>query len=181
MMKLSVLTLILFFPLAPALAQATSYAQRDVAVLSTIIADRCAYFAKHGDGKTLILSGEASAIEVTTFPSGFNRTAVQSLKVRNKGAPQLPHLSLCKGFMRVSGLKLQSLFKKSGWPGFHKAYPNASGTFSLSLPGYSLDGAAAIVQVSGACGGLCGSGFYWVLQYVNGKWVIVERSGAWIS
>lgn len=180
-MKFSILTLLLFLPCAPVLAQTASYARQDVAVLSTIIADRCAYFAKHGDGKILILSGTASTIQVTDFPSGFNKAAVQSLKTRNSGNHQLPQLSLCKSFKRVAGSKLQALFEKSWWPGFRRAYPHASGTFSLSLPGYSLNGTTAIVQVSSACGGLCGGGFYWVLQYANGKWVIVERSGAWIS
>jgi len=70
---------------------------------------------------------------------------------------------------------------RAGWDGFYQAFPGSSGILSLSLPGYSTNGNLAVVQVAYACGPLCGAGFYWVLEYVHGQWVVKERSSAWIS
>jgi hypothetical protein len=181
MNRLAAVLVIFLFTSSPASSQVTPVAETDAAVLSAVVKDRCLYVSEHNDGKVLILSTQAASIQADYFPEMFDKAAVRSLISRNKGKHKLPRITLCEAFKLVSERKLDAIFAKSWWKGFYHAFPNASGIFRLSLPGYSADGKLALVQVSGSCGGLCGSGFYWVLRYVHGSWIVVKRNPAWVS
>ena len=51
----------------------------------------------------------------------------------------------------------------------------------LSNVGYNSDGTKAAVYVTHYCGGLCAGGSYYVLQKVNGRWVMAYTARAWVS
>lgn len=162
---------------------------RDVEVLSAVVQRNCDMATRSSYGRVQIIPSKTDTIEVSSFPKAFNKSAIQSLLARNAIRHDLPQVKMCLGFKVVASAKIDSLFNPAVssttqvpmWQPFHKAFPKAVGLLSLSLPGYSANGQVAIVQVSYACGPLCGSGGYWVLHRVNGNWVVVSRSPAWVS
>lgn len=54
------------------------------------------------------------------------------------------------------------------------------GYTSFSLPGYSSDG-HALVYVSYVCGGLCGTGWFYLLERSGPSWKVVASEMLWIS
>lgn len=68
-----------------------------------------------------------------------------------------------------------------GWRSFYKNFPKSSGKINFSNVGFNAQLTQAIVYVSHGCGGLCGSGDYYLLEKKNGKWEIAEEAGAWVS
>jgi hypothetical protein len=171
-----------------AACHATDSAQQDVPVLSAIAQAECSRATGQPDGKYQVIPDQTDTIVVTSFPETLDRDAIKSLRARNTSPHRLPNISLCPSVRLASDRSLNSAMKRktvdgtrAGWDGFYRTFPGSSGILSLSLPGYSANGNLAIVQVAYACGPLCGAGFYWVLEYVEGRWVIKERSSAWIS
>jgi hypothetical protein len=65
------------------------------------------------------------------------------------------------------------------WIAFYDKFPDAEGGMYLSLPGYSKRRDAAIVQVAGACGWLCGSGFFWILRKESDHWQVEKSVQGW--
>lgn len=165
-------------------ASATESVSRDTAVLSAVVQRSCEMTTRSSYGNVQVIPSKTDTIEVSSFPKSFNKSAMQSLLARNAIRHDLPPVKMCLRFEVVASAKIDSLFNPAaapGWHGFHNAFPKAVGILSLSLPGYSTNGQVAVVQVSYACGPLCGSGEYWVLRKVDGNWVVVRRSAAWIS
>lgn len=69
-----------------------------------------------------------------------------------------------------------SLFKKdikSGWNKFYRMYPKSIGAFSFSKIMYTSD--TAVLFVDFARNGLNGSGDFYILKNVGGKWVIDNK------
>ncbi|OOG59272.1 hypothetical protein [Rhodanobacter sp. C03] len=153
----------------------------DIAVLSAILTNRCEYAASHAGKKYELLSAQALFVDHVTSSSKLDSSAMNSLLLRNKTAHDLPTLSLCPGYKSVPQVEIEAAMAKKGWPGFYKAFPNASGISYLSLPGYSLDGNVAIVEFSGSCNLRCGSSFFWVMHKVEGKWTLYKVVPGWIS
>lgn len=137
-----------------------------------------------------VLSSEAQTVDATdtSVLGSVDKAIVRSVAARNKVAHQLPQLVLCSRMKLVSSATLDALFSEKckkagacGWPGFYHAFSKATGVTWLSLPGYSANGKTAVVFVSGACGSLCGAGSFWILNKVDGKWVVSSSVSAWIS
>lgn len=140
-------------------------------------------------GEVQIIPSKTDTIEVSSFPKSFNKSAIQSLLARNAVRHDLPRVEMCLGFKVVARAIIKKLFESKAnsakpvplWQPFHQSFPKAAGILSLSLPGYSESGQLAVVQVSYACGLSCGSGEYWILKNIKGKWVVISRSPAWVS
>jgi len=172
-----------------AVASTPTGTSHDSEVLSAVIQRNCDMAKRSSHGEVQIIPSKTDTIEVSSFPKSFDKIAIQSLRTRNTVRHELPPVKMCLGFKVVASAKINSLFQSvtsttkrvSGWQLFHQAFPKAAGILSLSRPGYSKNGQVAIVQVSYSCGSLCGSGEYWVLHKVHGKWVVASRSPAWIS
>jgi len=170
-------------------ANASTASSRDSAVLSAVIQRNCAMAARSSYGEVQVIPSKTDTIEVSSFSKSFNKSAIQSLLARNAVRHDLPRVEMCLGFKVIASAKINKLFQSEANPAkpvpmrqpFHQSFPKAAGILSLSLPGYSESGQLAVVQVSYACGSLCGSGEYWILHNVKGKWVVVSRSPAWVS
>lgn len=67
------------------------------------------------------------------------------------------------------------------WGTFYKKFPNATGVITFAQPGYDRSRSEALVAMSHTCGGLCGVGRLYLLNKVNGKWVIKNSVDVWIS
>lgn len=68
-----------------------------------------------------------------------------------------------------------------GWSNFYKKYPESTGEINFSNVGFNAQSTQAIVYVVYGCGGLCGSGEYYLLEKKNGKWEIIETANSWVS
>ena len=120
----------------------------------------------------------------------FDRHAVANLLARNASSPRLPDGITCSRLKIVETAEITESFAPSSgipptnppdWRHFYAAFPGANGVTRLSLPGYSEDGRVALVLVSGACDSLCGSGFLWELEKLDGTWMVKRTEGMWIS
>lgn len=49
------------------------------------------------------------------------------------------------------------------------------------LPILTRDGQKAFVSVDHICGGLCGQGWYFILEKIKGKWKVVKYEDTWIA
>lgn len=66
-----------------------------------------------------------------------------------------------------------------GWDEFHKENPKSFGIWNLSPVGYNAKGTEALVYVTYACGGLCGSGELFVVAKENGHWRVKNQIRLW--
>ncbi len=53
--------------------------------------------------------------------------------------------------------------------------------YRFYIPLISKDKTSAYVELDYVCGGLCGNGRAYFLQKINGKWIIIDKWGTWIS
>ena len=151
---------------------------QDVEVLSAVAAQLCT----HKSNGVELLSSLTASVSREFTPSNLDESARESLFARNRSRTLLPELNICKNLRRTDGGEIDNYLENRSlggmperWIAFYKKYVDAEGVTWLSMPGYSTEGDLAIVQVSGACDYLCGSGFFWVLRKTAGQWQ-VERS-----
>lgn len=64
---------------------------------------------------------------------------------------------------------------------FERLYPGASGIISFSHVGFDSTLDEAIVSTGFVCGGLCGTGYRYVLRKKSGRWEVVEWLMVWVS
>ena len=69
----------------------------------------------------------------------------------------------------------------NGWKKFYELHPNSGGILTLSAVGFSNDGTQALVYFARTCGSLCGEGSLYILNKVNGVWMIQRKQNAWVS
>jgi hypothetical protein len=83
----------------------------------------------------------------------------------------------------IDSAQLESIFKKGGgdWLAYYKQFPGSPGLLTFSRVGFSTDGAQALFYVSSNCGGLCGGGYYVVMERLNGRWVIEKEINVWVA
>ena len=65
----------------------------------------------------------------------------------------------------------------SYWQGFYQRFPRSPGIVTFSAVGFSADGRSALVMVDTGCGGMCGHTYYYLLQYLGGRWTVIRRAG----
>jgi hypothetical protein len=73
----------------------------------------------------------------------------------------------------VTSDTLKLLFSDGDWNGFYKRYPGSSGVISLSAVGFNREKTRAIFYGGTACGLVCGSWSFQLLEKVDGKWKTV--------
>ena len=81
----------------------------------------------------------------------------------------------------VDETQLDSIFKAGDWFAFYKRFPGSPGIMAFSRVGFNEDGTQALLYASNTCGGLCGGGYYVLMEKHNGRWVIVKEIEMWIS
>lgn len=81
--------------------------------------------------------------------------------------------------------QLNALFKEGGletaWEIYWKRYPKATGLLGLSRVAFDRTHTKAYVYASESCGSLCGNGYSFVLEKVNGSWQVKEKKELWIA
>jgi len=101
--------------------------------------------------------------------------------VKNKTTGQLTFANLGMNYAMFS----QSDFPRDDvydfWSRFDQKYPHSSGLISFSNVGFNIHHTQAFVYGGYMCGGLCGAGYYFLLQKVNGRWQIISEQNLWVS
>lgn len=77
----------------------------------------------------------------------------------------------------------QELFQinQSGWDVFYNRYPEAPGIMTLSRVGFNSKVDQALVYLGIQSHWLAGSGYYYLLNKVDGEWVIDQQVMTWVS
>jgi hypothetical protein len=78
-----------------------------------------------------------------------------------------------KGEKRVAGPKAMETFQK--------LYPKSPGFMNISRIGFNAGRTQAFLYAGYVCGGLCGSGYIFLLTKENGNWKIQHVAMTWIS
>jgi hypothetical protein len=75
-----------------------------------------------------------------------------------------------------------------GWPimkdetaSFEQVFPGAAGIISFSHVGFDSALHEAVVSVSFVCGGLCGTGWRYILEKKRGRWEVTSKLMRWMS
>jgi len=83
----------------------------------------------------------------------------------------------------VSSSEMHSIFGTPGdtWGRYDEKYPNSTGLLRLSRVGFNSDGNQAAFYISNHCGGLCGGGYFVLMEKVNFDWKVVQEVQVWVS
>jgi hypothetical protein len=91
------------------------------------------------------------------------------------------HTDLPRDFIRVGSVGFGDLIVKNGPPTLQQIFPGASGIISFSRVGFDSSLHEALVSTSFICGGLCGTGWRYVLRKKAGSWKVVSKWIVWVS
>lgn len=89
-------------------------------------------------------------------------------------------------YLLLSNDQLETLFKANpgmgtGWERFWKQYPKGTGLLGFSRVGFDRTRNKAFVYASEVCGSLCGNGYAFRLEKINGSWQVKEKKDLWIA
>lgn len=105
-------------------------------------------------------------------------------KARNDSSyPLRASMALGVRYLLFSQKDKQELFQvnQSGWDVFYNRYPGAPGIMTLSRVGFNKQMDQALVYLGVQSHWLAGSGNFFLLNKVNGSWVIDEQVMTWVS
>ena len=92
------------------------------------------------------------------------------------------HTDLPRTFIPAESVHFRGWpFKKDKSSSFERLYPDASGIISFSHAGFDSTLDEAIVSTDFVCGGLCGTGYRYILRKKSGRWRVVEALEIWVS
>jgi len=85
-------------------------------------------------------------------------------------------------YILITKEKIEQIFKSPGWwDEFYRQFPNSNGFIGLSRAGLNSGGNQALVYMEHGCGGLCGTGHYFLLVKNDRGWVVQKKVMSWIS
>ncbi len=124
--------------------------------------------------------------------SAANET-LQDYEQKNKSSVALENkFSLKVSVVLISEVERDRIFLvskggKKGSPNpkgldeFHRLYPNCQGFMTLSRIGFNPSKTQALLYVGNLCGGLCGSGQFFLLVKEGNSWKIQYVATKWVS
>ncbi|MEW6403744.1 MAG: hypothetical protein AB1649_18270 [Chloroflexota bacterium] len=150
------------------------------------------FFVNEGEGPVLILQNTSTGItddsqQVSDFvqsglPSLSKETAAGFME-RNKESSQLsPDMELGVDYILLSSEELSRITSQPNWGEvLQQEYPGSYGYTMLSHVGFNKTMDQALIYVGDMAGPLMGAGFYYLLEKVNGEWLLKEQVMVWIS
>jgi hypothetical protein len=193
---------VLLFALATSLTAAapTKDADTDTAeIFQLLIDDRLDERGEAPDGDYMVLAAETLVVclpDVTEKEGDFSigRMIDRSVALTDVSESMRREL-LCRdqveyvpssSFARarvVLASEITAIFTGGGWwEAFYQTFPGSRGYMQFTSPAFSTGRDQALVYVSHACGGLCGTG--WIVRLgkgADGRWRITSREMLWIS
>ena len=80
-------------------------------------------------------------------------------------------------FLLVDANEARAITARNGWRDFERRNALAPGSVSVSRIGFDPSGSQALLYVDFACGSLCGSGRFVLLERVGSTWRVVKIDG----
>jgi hypothetical protein len=139
----------------------------DPPVYDTLI-DKTYRFLTHG-----WISGSTATETVEDFLEKICRTGDLSRTFQ----ADLPRNFVAAEKIHFKGMAIE----KDGPLSFEKLFPGASGIISFSRVGFNSGLDEAMVSVRFYCGGLCGTGWRYILKKRRGKWEVADKPIIWMS
>jgi hypothetical protein len=82
----------------------------------------------------------------------------------------------------IEASDFRSIFRDGrAWGHFYEKYPNSTGFLRLSRVGFNSDGNEAAFYISKYCDGLCGGGYFVIMEKLNSNWKVVQEVEVWVS
>lgn len=119
--------------------------------------------------RRFLFSQSSRTTQVSFFFSNLLSTNIQTELRLPSGAQSF---FMSSGELRLDGSKPID---------FQTRFPNNFGYFVVSHAGLNLGKTEATLYVDHFCGGLCGSGGYFLMRKQNGAWHVVDQHVVWIS
>jgi hypothetical protein len=91
------------------------------------------------------------------------------------------HTDLPRAFIGVNSVSFDDMKFENGPPSLKQVFPGARGIISFSHVGFDSGMHEAVLSASYVCGGLCGTGWRYVLRKRKGRWEVVTKSIIWMS
>jgi hypothetical protein len=105
----------------------------------------------------------------------FKNKNAKVYKLENK-------FSIPQTVILISREELNKIFyNEKGWDAFYEKYPNSSGYIQISRVGFNSNQTQAILYYGNQYAGLGGEGYLIFLTKDEGKWIIKEKVGLWVS
>src|SRR5215217_7791371 len=110
------------------------------------------------------------------FPT-LTAGVARDYRARNKESVRLKEsFQLNIKYVLVDKKEIEKIFNGGRWEEFYKRYRDSGGFISLSRPGFNPAMNQALVYIAHACGGLCGTGHYVLLEKSVDGWKVIKRS-----
>ncbi len=109
---------------------------------------------------------------------------VDSFRARNdRPYPLAADLQLGTKYVLLSQADMDALFNvnQDGWQMFYERYPDADGILTLSRVGFNSSMDQALVYAGSQSHYLAGAGYFFLLEKVNGAWMVDQKVMTWIS
>jgi hypothetical protein len=116
--------------------------------------------------------------------SDLEAETAESFQSRNETATSLPPgMDIGLPYVLLTQADFDGIFalNTSGWNVFYTRYPNSPGMTTVSRVGFNRDLTQAFVYAGTWSNWLAGAGYYYLLEKVDGSWVILQQVMAWIS
>jgi len=83
----------------------------------------------------------------------------------------------------VTTSEMRPIFGTPGdfWGRYYEKYPHSTGLLKMSRVGFDSDGNQAAFYISNSCGGLCGAGYFVIMEKVDSNWKVVQEVQVWVS
>ncbi|HVF50882.1 MAG TPA: hypothetical protein VNA19_12390 [Pyrinomonadaceae bacterium] len=172
------------------------YAEDEYAVYSAVIEDEFQTNAIEEDARRVLIIGETAP---DSLGQGVNGDSIErSIAQLHMPDPELIDSYINRNSQRrvlgasfkpsidyalISRAEVERLFSNQGgwWPELRQRYPNTYGLLSFSGVGFNADRTRALVFNARTCGGLCGTGTYFILTKHNAVWRVQQKTVVWIS
>jgi hypothetical protein len=116
--------------------------------------------------------------------SDLEAETAESFRLGNETATSLPpDMEIGLPYVLLTQADFDQIFalNTSGWDVFYTRYPNSPGMTTVSRVGVNDDFTQAFLYAGTWSNWLAGAGFYYLLEKVDGEWVILQQVMAWIS
>ncbi|MGB8216668.1 MAG: hypothetical protein WCE94_05125 [Candidatus Methanoperedens sp.] len=105
----------------------------------------------------------------------FKNKNAKVYKLENK-------FSIPQTVILISHEELNEIFQNNkGWDAFYEKYPLSSGVISISRAGFNSNQTQAILYYGSQRESLDGQGYLIFLTKDEGKWIVKEKVGLWVS
>lgn len=101
---------------------------------------------------------------------------------KNKTSIQIDSIFGFQGTISyTSRQEIDNIFEHGSWENYRKVYGYNKFLVEVSRPGFNRDMSKAFIYFRNSIDGLAGFGYYFILEKIDGKWIVKETIMLWRS